>query len=233
MKLKENRTRFLPVSRSFSHSHSHCQKKASNLKSVPRLGAATVGRISTENIYSVSRSIISTRATGWYSTRGIFIYITCIKKNARCIYHTDTHAHCTFNAQKNACSIYITYIARNGHGRLWRLIAAGCNTEVFHGRNHCFRPLRPGEHRGYCLDFFAVIAMTAIHDEDSLDMVCDARRIKSVDPVIPLLSDEIKSLCVFPDGKNLSQTSQNIFTLIYFKLDSSHILFLSFLYIFI
>lgn len=153
MKLRENRTRFLPVSRSFSHSHSHCQKKASNLKSVPRLGAATVGRISTGNIYSVSRSIISTRATGWYSTRGIFIYITCIKKT-RGVYIIRTHMHIVRSRQKNACSIYITYIARNGHGRLWRLIAAGCNTEVFHGRNHCFRPLRPRERRGYCLDFF-------------------------------------------------------------------------------
>lgn len=58
--------------------------------------------------------------------------------------------------------------------------------------------------------------MTAIHDEDPLDMVCDAQRIKSVGPVIPLLSDEIKSLCVFPDGKNLSQTIQNIFILTLF-----------------
>lgn len=97
MKLNENRTRFLPVSRSFSRSH--CQKKASNLKSVPRLGAATVGRISTENIYSVSRSIISTRATGWYSTRGIYIYYM-YKKNARYIYYTYTRAHYTSNAHR-------------------------------------------------------------------------------------------------------------------------------------
>lgn len=103
-----------------------------------------------------------------------------------------------------------------------------CSTAV---TMHCFRPLRPRERRGYCLDFFAVIAMTAIHDEDSLDMVCDARRIKSVDAVIPLLSDEIKSLCVFPDGKNLSQAIQNIYPLHYFKLDFPHILFVSFLYV--
>lgn len=66
--------------------------------------------------------------------------------------------------------------------------------------NHCFRPLRSGERRGYCLDFFAVIAMTAIRDEDPLDMVCDVRRIKSEDLAIPFLlymRQDQKSPCVF------------------------------------
>jgi len=199
---------------------------------VCRVWAATVGRISTENIYSVSRSIISTRATGWYSTRGIFIYITCIKKREVYISYRHTctlYVQCAQGRRTRVVYTLHTYIARNGHGRLWRLIAAGCNTEVFHGRNHCFRPLRPRERRGYCLDFFAVIAMTAIHDEDPLDMVCDARRIKSVGPV-RFYQTRSKVSAYFPMAKTSPKRFRIFLSLRYFKLDSSHILFLSFLY---
>lgn len=151
-----------------------------------------------------------------------------------CVY-THTHIHTLMyiqcaQAQKR---VHYIHIERNGHGRLWWLIAAGCNTEVFHDRNHCFRPLRPRERRGYCLDFFAVIAMTAIRDEDPLDMVCDARRIKSVDPVIPLLSDEIKSLCVFSDGNYLSQTRFRISISSYYFKFFAYIIFIIFTHDFI
>jgi len=68
--------------------------------------------------------------------------------------------------------------------------------------NHCFHPLRSGERRGYCLDFFAVIAMTAIRDEDPLDMVCDVRRIKShPSHPVSIMWDKIKSLHVFFDSR--------------------------------
>lgn len=57
-------------------------------------------------------------------------------------------------------------------------------------------------------------------------MVCDARRIKSVDPVIPLLSDEIKkSLRIFQRQKPLPNNSRHL-PLHYFKLDFPHIFFI-------
>lgn len=95
------------------------------------------------------------------------------------------------------CMYVISYNV-NGHGRLWRLIATGRNTEVFHNCIHIYvyitivSTLFGLENVGYCLDFFAVIAMTAIRDEDPL-MVCDTRRIKSEDLAIPFLLYETRS----------------------------------------
>lgn len=110
-KLKENRTRFLPVSHCFSHSHSHCQKKASNLKSVPRLGCNSRSYLNGEHLQCLAKYYFDAR--DWLVLYAWHFYIYYMYKKTRGVYIIQTHMHIVRSMrtrQKNACSIYITYI---------------------------------------------------------------------------------------------------------------------------
>lgn len=159
--------------------------------------AATLGRISTVNIYSVAKYYFD--AHHWLYRWWDSICTVYILYKTQCFFvHVYIHS-CSTSAKTRVC-VYMSHcIVRTDtddyEGLSPRDAIPKCSMTVYIKRarvcvciyNYCFHPLRSRERRGYCLDFFAMIAMTAIRDKDLLDTVCDARRIKSVDLAIPFL----------------------------------------------